>query len=281
MFSSLRIGRAFGIDMFIHWTFWLLPASLVLLGTGGEGAELALNLTVLAAAFGCVLLHELGHALTARQFGVSTRDITLYPIGGVARLERMPERPAHELWIALAGPAVNLVIGAFLITVLMVMSLLDPTFMLGTAVGLMLFRLLIVNVMLVLFNLLPAFPMDGGRVLRALLAMGVGNLQATKVAAGVGVGMAALIGLVGIFLLSSPWLVVIALFVFVAGQAELQAAYLREQRAQLEDEPPALQPLTDPSIPFFYMQPRVTVYTWDAETQTWVKEPSDRRSRSL
>src|SRR4051794_19588752 len=114
MMPSWKVGKAFGIDVYIHWTFWLLPLWVALLSAGGGGFELALNLCVLAAVFGCVVLHELGHALTARHFGIRTRDISLYPIGGVASLENMSERPLHEFCIAIAGPLVNVVIAALL-----------------------------------------------------------------------------------------------------------------------------------------------------------------------
>ncbi len=284
MVPSWKLGRAFGIDLFIHWTFWLLPAWVALAGPGG--AELGLNLAVLAAAFGCILLHELGHALCARRFGITTRDITLYPIGGVARLERMAEKPSQELWIALAGPAVNLVIAVFLVAVLTCVALVDPALVLQSLGGLFLFHLLAVNVLLVLFNLLPAFPMDGGRVLRALLAMGLGQLKATKIAVWIGVGMAALIGVGGMLELHNPWLLVIAFFVFVAGQAELQAAYVREHRRRLRNaeggsrnQEPAFDPQADGGL--LYLQPRVTVYVWDELTGTWVKQPDSRPSRVL
>src|SRR5437870_5818096 len=112
MLPSWKIGKAFGIDLYIHWTFWLLPAWVALQSVGSTGLSLALSLSVLAAAFGCVVLHELGHALTARRFGIGTRDITLYPIGGVAMLENMPEKPLQEFCIAVAGPLVNVVIAA-------------------------------------------------------------------------------------------------------------------------------------------------------------------------
>ncbi len=285
MVPSWKLGRAFGIDLFIHWTFWLLPAWVALVSPGGA-TELGLNLAVVAAAFGCVLLHELGHALCARRFGITTRDITLYPIGGVARLERMAEKPSEELWIALAGPAVNVAIAVFLVAILTVVALLDPALVLGTLAGQFLFRLLVVNVMLVLFNLLPAFPMDGGRVLRALLAMGLGQVRATQIAVGIGVVLAALIGLGGVLLLHNPWLVVIAFFVFVAGQAELQAAYMREHRHRLRNEGPSFNPQSPIPNPhsdggLFYLQPRVTVYVWDELTGTWVKQPDNRPNRVL
>jgi Zn-dependent protease len=282
MFASWKLGRAFGIPLYIHWTFWLLPLWVVLM-TGTHGAAaLGLNLAVLAAAFGCVLLHELGHALTARHYGIGTRDITLYPIGGVASLQRPAAKPVHELWITLAGPAVNFAIAVGLTAVLLILSLFDPGLVFGSLAGQFLSWLLAANVLMVVFNLLPAFPMDGGRILRSLLAMAVGHLQATRVAVIVGVIMAALMGLVGALVLKSPWLMVIAFFVFVAGQAELQAAHFREHQRRLRAaEAEAVRPLGDEPPPLFYLRPNVTVYTWDGETGRWVKEPRGGTPRAL
>jgi Zn-dependent protease len=276
MASSWKIGKAFGIDVYIHWSFWLLPAWVALLSAGFGGSELALNLGVLAAAFGCVVLHELGHALTARRFGIPTRDITLYPIGGVASLERMSERPLHEFCIAVAGPLVNVVIAALLTCFLLTVTVVKPGAVLGSLGGLFLVRLLIVNVMMVLFNLLPAFPMDGGRVLRALLALRLGQLRATRIAAGIGVAMALLLGLAGAFLLHSPWLMAIGFFVYFAGQQELAAVEYREcrRRAEMPEEP--LRPEVPP---VFTMEPRLTVYTWDDENGRWVPARQVRPDR--
>src|SRR5437868_11263817 len=111
MLRSWKLGNAFGIGIYVHWTFLLLPALIFLQNLGPGGIDLALfAVGLVLAVFGCVVLHELGHALTARRFGIGTRDITLYPIGGVARLERMSEHPVEEIAIAIAGPAVNVAI---------------------------------------------------------------------------------------------------------------------------------------------------------------------------
>src|SRR5262249_53668085 len=149
------------------------------------------------AVFGCVVLHELGHALTARRYGIETRDITLYPIGGVARLERLPQRPLEEFWIAVAGPAVNFVIALVVAGLILGGGMSFSFFAVDSFANLILLTLLYANGMLALFNLMPAFPMDGGRVLRALLASHLGQLQATTIAVQIGVAMAVIFGVVG------------------------------------------------------------------------------------
>ncbi|MBN2505416.1 MAG: site-2 protease family protein [Verrucomicrobia bacterium] len=217
---SLKIGRLFGIDVFIHFTFLLLLAFLgyvYWLNTRRLEAALA-GVGFFLALFGCVLLHELGHALMARKYGVRTRDITLLPIGGVARLEKMPEQPMQEFWVALAGPAVNVAIALVLFAWLSLRNALVPLGELSVTGGSLLERLMVVNVFLVGFNLLPAFPMDGGRVLRALLATALGRRRATVIAANIGQIMAILFGIVGF--LYNPWLIFIAIFVYLGAQAE-------------------------------------------------------------
>src|SRR5437588_5579857 len=183
MFRSWKLGTAFGIGIYVHWTFLLLPAWVFLSNWGPGPAGVALYLVLLTVAvFGCILLHELGHALMARYFGIPTRDITLTPIGGIARLERMTDEPSQELLVALAGPAVNVVIAlllAPLVFVAMVGKLWVPPTeaarLLAASPAELLFTyfvsLFAANVGLVLFNMIPCFPMDGGRVFRALLSM--------------------------------------------------------------------------------------------------------------
>ncbi len=217
---SLKLGKLLGIDVYLHFTFLLLLAFLgFYYWRTTNNVEAALQgVAFIVAVFGCVVLHELGHALMARAYGIKTRDITLLPIGGVARLERMPEKPMQELWVALAGPAVNVVIATFLLVGLVATSGFTRTEGLSLAGGSFWQRLIVLNLVLVAFNLLPAFPMDGGRVLRALLAMRLGRRRATAIAAKVGQGMAILFGIVGF--LYNPILIFIGIFVYLGAQAE-------------------------------------------------------------
>ncbi|WP_164101492.1 site-2 protease family protein [Candidatus Laterigemmans baculatus] len=228
---SWKIGRLAGINVYVHWTFMLLIAFIVYLfiSQGSSGAAAALGVLFVLAVFGCVVLHELGHALAARRYGVPTRDITLLPIGGVARMQRMPEHPEQELVVAIAGPLVNVAIGVFLAVLLLALGGLSeafPTGLLEVGRGNFLANLMWVNFILVLFNLLPAFPMDGGRVLRSLLAMWLDYTTATAIAAGAGQIMAILFGLFGL-LSGNPILIFIALFVFLGASAETQQAQIR------------------------------------------------------
>lgn len=228
---SLRVGRFFGIDVYLHFTFVLLLGFLGFVTWQTTGSiDATLNgVAFIATLFGCVLLHEFGHALMARRYGIKTSDITLLPIGGVARLERMPENPRQELLVALAGPAVNVVIAVVLFLWLALTGGLTSASELTLAHGPVLQRLMLINLLIVGFNLLPAFPMDGGRVLRALLAVRWGRRRATAIAANVGQGMAILFGIVGFFY--NPFLVFIAIFVFLGAQAE---AGLVEMQAALK-----------------------------------------------
>lgn len=217
---SLKVGKLLGIDVYLHFTFLLLLAFLgFYYWRVTQNVEAALRgVAFIVALFGCVVLHELGHALMARRYGIKTRDITLLPIGGIARLETMPEKPMQELWVALAGPAVNVVIAGALFVGLAATSGFTPVEELGVTGGSFWQRLMVLNIILVAFNLLPAFPMDGGRVLRALLALRLGRRRATAIAANVGQVMAILFGIFGFFY--NPFLIFIGIFVYLGAQAE-------------------------------------------------------------
>lgn len=217
---SWRLTRLAGIDVYVHATFFILITWIGMSYWLVEGSLAAVisGVGFILALFGCVVLHELGHALTARRYGIRTRHITLLPIGGVAALERMPDDPKQEIAVALAGPAVNLVIALGLWLWLTVSNALVPVGQLSLTGGPFLERLMVINIVLAVFNLLPAFPMDGGRVLRAALAMRMGRNHATQVAARVGQGLALGLGFIGLFY--NPFLIFIALFVWIGAAAE-------------------------------------------------------------
>lgn len=229
---SLKLGVVAGIGVYMHWSFLLLIGWMFLMYLGmGQGLAAAMEgAGFILAIFACVVLHEFGHALTAQRFGIRTRDITLLPIGGVARLERMPERPFHEFLVALAGPAVNLVIAILLWVGIALVSGAGSVGPFDMAGGSFSVRLMWVNVFLLGFNLLPAFPMDGGRVLRALLATRLDYPRATQIAASVGQVMAILFGIVGF--LFNPLLIFIAIFVYLGAQAEAEMVGMQ---AMLQD----------------------------------------------
>lgn len=224
---SLKIARLAGIDVRVHVTFLLLLAWVAFVEYTAQNTVRAALLGVLftLAVFATVVFHELGHALTARKYGVQTREIILLPIGGVSRLERMPEDPRREFWIAAAGPLVSLAIAAILyLAYLGFLANPDP----GAAWiegGRFVYRLMWVNVALAVFNMVPAFPMDGGRVLRSLLATRMPYPRATHYAARLGQGLAIVLGLAGLFL--SPILIFIALFVWLGASQEGAEAQIR------------------------------------------------------
>jgi Zn-dependent protease/predicted transcriptional regulator len=221
---SYSIGRVAGTEIKVHVTFLLLLAWLAVQAytTGGASAAVDRTLFILVL-FACVTLHEFGHILVARRFGVRTPDVILLPIGGVARLERIPSQPRQELLIALGGPTVTVFIVAALFGYLRATGFTAPMWPPDPEAGSFSLRIMWVNAWLLAFNLIPAFPMDGGRVLRALLATRLGLVRATRGAAAVGQTLAVLMGLVGLSAYGSPILVLIAFFVFVGAGAELSA----------------------------------------------------------
>lgn len=254
----MKIGSFRGIGVYIHWSFWMLILFYLVAASSSGG--LAAGLTAVAfifSVFACVVCHEFGHALAAARFGIPTKDITLLPIGGVARLERIPEKPVQELVIALAGPAVNVVIAAILVLPVMAGVLVGGSApILGEGLD-FLTQLLAANIILVVFNMLPAFPMDGGRVLRSLIALRTGHLRATEIAARIGRWMAlafAIYGLVsGAFML-----ILLAAFIFIAGTAELMGARVRAVAGQRPGDSPQWQQRVWPQT--------AATFTWNSST---------------
>ncbi len=223
---SVKIGSIAGTAIRIHITFLLFLIWIFAAGWASGGAEAAWNsLLFMVLLFACVLAHEFGHIFTARAFGVATPDVTLLPIGGVARLERIPEKPSEEFLIAIAGPLVNVAIAVVLMAVTSTHLSAQHLAMMESANVSMVDRLAEVNLFLAVFNMIPAFPMDGGRVLRALLATRLGHLRATEVAATIGQWTAFALGFIGLFY--NPLLIFIAIFVYLAAASEAQVVSLR------------------------------------------------------
>ena len=228
MKGSWKIGHIAGIKIEVHWTFSLLLLWVVFLEIqrGGTLASGLMNIMLILFLFACVVLHELGHALTAKRMNINTKQITLLPIGGVASLEKMPDKPSEELLVALAGPAVNVVLALLLLLFVPIQKYLAmdaselEAFFTTPGWEPLLVYLLIANVMLVLFNMIPAIPMDGGRVLRALLSFRMDRVQATDFAASLGQVISVIFFVLG--LLYNPFLVLIALFIFIGAYGENQ-----------------------------------------------------------
>lgn len=228
MKGSWVLGKVAGIKIQVHWTFTLLLLWVLFSNfrEGGDAASALFSLALVLVLFGCVVLHELGHALMARKYQINTRSITLLPIGGVAALEKIPEKPREELAVALAGPAVNAAIAFLLFLVLPLGQYAGfeaaewEAFFSRPSLASFLVYLFMANAMLVGFNLIPAFPMDGGRVLRALLGFYYSRARATEIAARLGQAVAFLFLFLGLFL--NPFLVIIAIFVYFGAYAENQ-----------------------------------------------------------
>ena len=246
---SYKIARIAGIDVYLHTTFLLLVAlyGWIFYQQGGMGSAI-FGVVLILLLFLCVLLHEFGHAFAARAYGIRTPDITLLPIGGVARLERMPTSPLQEFVIAIAGPAVNVVIIGVLAIVEKGIPPIERSMHFGGMGQSIITNLISVNMMLVLFNMIPAFPMDGGRVLRALLATQFSYAKATAIAARVGQSIAVLFILVAVLgssnpalmhslglssFANNPFIFFIALFIFTGAQQELAMAKFRDSAMKL------------------------------------------------
>ena len=228
---SFKVARIAGIDVRIHATFFLLLGFVAYFGGHRAGGSWGLSAVLIwLLVFLCVLLHELGHALAAKAYGIPTVDITLYPIGGIARMERMPEKPVQELVVAIAGPLVNVVIIAVLGVVLLATGEMSPLVFLSPSN--LLQALFTTNVYMVVFNLIPAFPLDGGRVLRAILATRMEYARATRLAAGIGQGLALALGIFAAF---NGWLllILIAIFIYMAAESEAAIVQMRSVTAGL------------------------------------------------
>ncbi|MEX2512646.1 MAG: site-2 protease family protein [Cyclobacteriaceae bacterium] len=219
---SLYLGKYSGIKVYIHWTFSLLLLWIIIsnMQSGAAIADTGWTILFILSIFFCVILHEFGHALTAQKYGIQTKDIILLPIGGLARLEKLPEDPKQELKVALAGPLVNVIL--FLLLGIVVyftgfdQNQIEEAHLDGESIWVFLAS---ANLILALFNLLPAFPMDGGRVLRALLSIKMSRVKATEIAGGIGQMMAIFFVFFGLF--NNPILVLIGIFIFLGAQAEV------------------------------------------------------------
>ena len=221
---SLPIGKFFGIKVYIHWTFWILIVWIFLLyfWTSQDLKQGLLGVLFVLSLFACVVLHEFGHALTAKRFGIVTRDITLYPIGGISSFESLPQKPWQELLVGLAGPLVNVAIALILWIYLNLTGQVPDLSAVANAQNIFqvpfLWNLFLSNVVLAAFNLIPAFPMDGGRVFRSLLSFFTDRATATRIAAGLGQFLAIVFVFLGFFY--NFWLVFIGLFIYIGAGGE-------------------------------------------------------------
>ncbi|WP_417748345.1 site-2 protease family protein [Rosistilla oblonga] len=230
MSRRFKLGTFFGIALFIHWSFFLMPALVAYSewSNGGRWIDVLLTLGFVVLLFACVILHEYGHVLAARAFGVGTGDITMLPIGGVARLERMPEEPWQELIVAVAGPAVNVLIAATL--GIGIVAFYGFNLDADGESNMFAHRLFAVNIALIVFNMIPAFPMDGGRVFRSVASMFTNHRRATWLAMRLGQVIAIALFALGISNLSNlPFLPFIAAFIFWVGMMEYRQVDIASQ----------------------------------------------------
>lgn len=247
---SLNLGKISGIRIEIHWTFLILLAWIIFSNLQSDVGEIIWSLLLILSLFVCVVLHELGHALAAKKFNIKTKSITLLPIGGLAQMEQIPEKPKEELIVAFAGPAVNVLI-ALLLYPIADISAFEEVNELSTKPGPdnFLVVLMSLNVWLAVFNLIPAFPMDGGRVFRALLSFRLGHTRATQIAASVGQILG--IGFVFFGFFYNPFLIFIGLFIYLGAGAESAYAQVKSvlQGFTLKDVVMHDVPFIDQSAP--------------------------------
>jgi Zn-dependent protease/CBS domain-containing protein len=227
---ALKVGRPWGIKISIHWTFLLLIAWVVIIDVqrGLNFQQIMLSVLFILTLFVCVVLHELGHSIAAMRFGADVRSITLLPIGGMANISKMPEKPVEELIMTLSGLAVNVVIALILLGILLTKGGLNLQQIDLTTITTknFLVMLMVVNLFLFAFNLIPAFPMDGGRILRSIFSMRMNRLQATRLAKNTGQVFAVAFVIAGLFV--NPFLVIIGVFVFIGASAEYNYMKLGE-----------------------------------------------------
>jgi len=256
MGGSFQIGKLFGIPIKVHVLFLLLVAFYAFMGfsegskAGGFHVGLVQGLRsglFIIALFGCVVVHELSHSLVARRYGVKVESITLLPIGGVSSMEEMPRKPSQELTMAIAGPLASIGVAGVFFVVSWALNPAQPLPRFSPMGQHLVADLVRVNLLLAAFNILPAFPMDGGRVLRAVLATHMSYVAATRIAAGVGQGVAVLMGVAGLILTGNFWLIIIAIFIFLGAGAEERQVRIH---ALLENVP-----VTQAMIPRFETMP--------------------------
>jgi Zn-dependent protease/CBS domain-containing protein len=224
MKHSLTLGRPFGIRIAVHWTFLLIIAWVIFLNLqqGATAQQVLYSVLFIIAIFICVVIHELSHSLTARRYGIPTKSITLLPIGGLADLQKMPEKPQQEFAVSVAGPLSNIVIALIITIVLLITNNLNlsSTYFQSITGKNFFIVLMFANLMLAVFNLLPAFPMDGGRIFRSLMAMYFSREKATYVAMNLGKIFALGLAILGVFV--NPFLIFIAIFIFIGAQKEYE-----------------------------------------------------------
>jgi len=230
---SFQIAKFFGIPIRVHITFFLLLIFIGLYGSRLQGARSGLfGIVSIILIFLCVIIHEFAHSLVARKYGVKIKDIILLPIGGVSEMEELPSQPKQEINVALAGPLTSIVLSLIFFFAYRLLFPEAKAVNISIFQGNLLLNLFAINLMLAIFNLIPAFPMDGGRVLRGILGLKMGLLQATRVAVGIGEFLAILFFFFGLFF--NPWLALIAVFIFLGAEGEKRAT---ELKVEISDVP--------------------------------------------